>query len=67
VSELAAAPADPPTVVLPHLNRTRRIIGAWRAIFVNWSKAARPARRHYPPRRTDAYEEAAMAREMYRL
>ncbi|MGW4340306.1 hypothetical protein ACWEK5_47200 [Rhodococcus koreensis] len=67
MSDFVAAPADPPAAALPHTNPTARMIGAVRAVFVSSSKDARPARRSYPPLRTDADEQAAMAREMYRL
>lgn len=45
----------------------RQVIAALRAIFLSSSKDARPAPRHYPPRRDAFLEESAMLREMRRL
>jgi hypothetical protein len=98
VSELIAAPADPPDVVenpehvsetvsqpqvviteqevafstaaavpLPRTKPNRGVIAALRAMFRSSSQDAQPAPRHYPPRRDEFLEEAAMKREMHRL
>jgi hypothetical protein len=54
-------------VSLPRAKPTRRAISALRAMFLSSSEDARPAPRHYPPRRDAFLEQAAMAREMHRL
>jgi hypothetical protein len=54
-------------VSLPRTKPTRRVIATLRAMFRSSSEDARPIPRHYPPRREAFLEEAAMAREMYRL
>lgn len=55
-STAAAAP-------LPRTKPTRRVIAALRGMFLSSSEDARPARRHYPPRRDAFLERAAIARE----
>jgi hypothetical protein len=52
---------------LPLAKPTRGPIGALRAMFRRSSGDARPLPRHYPPRRDEFLEEAAMEREMHRL
>jgi hypothetical protein len=54
-------------VPLPRTKPTRRLIAALRATFLSSSRDTRPARRRYSPRRDSFLEDAAMAREMYRL
>jgi hypothetical protein len=54
-------------VSLPRTKPSRRVITALRAMFLSSSEDARPAPRHYPPRRDAFLEQAAMAREMRRL
>jgi hypothetical protein len=54
-------------VPLPRAKPTHGVIAALRAMFLSPPKDARPAPRHYPPRRDEFLEEAAMRREMYRL
>jgi hypothetical protein len=51
----------------PRTKPARRVIAALRAMFLSSTEDARPAPRHYPPRRDAFLEEAAMAREMRRL
>jgi hypothetical protein len=59
-STAAAAP-------LPRTKPARGVIAALRGMFLRSSEGAPPAPRHYPPRRDEFLEEAAMAREMRRL
>jgi hypothetical protein len=54
-------------VPLPRAKPTHGVIAALRAMFLSPPEEARPAPRHYPPRRDEFLEEAAMRREMYRL
>lgn len=54
-------------VPLPRTKPPRRVIAALRAMFLSSSGDARPAPRHYPPRRDAFLEDAALAREMRRL
>ena len=54
-------------VPLPRTKPTRRVIAALREMFLSSSGDARPAPRHYPPRRDAFLEQAAMEREMRRL
>lgn len=54
-------------VPLPHTRPTRGVIAALRAMLLNSTADARPEGRHYPPRRDEFLEHAAMAREMRRL
>jgi hypothetical protein len=54
-------------VAMPRTKPTRRVVAALRAMFLSSSEDARPERRHIPPRRDNFLEQAAMAREMYRL
>lgn len=64
MATLSAAPAD---LQLAPRTKPARAMTAVRAMLLGSSEHARPARRHYPPRRDAFLEEAAMAREMYRL
>lgn len=52
---------------LPREKPSRSVIGALRARLRHSSEDAPPAPRHYPPRRDEFLEGAAMAREMFRL
>ena len=54
-------------VSLPGVKPTHGVIAALRALFVSPPEDARPVPHHYPPRRDEFLEEAAMRREMYRL
>jgi hypothetical protein len=54
-------------VPLPRAKSTHGVIAALRAMFLSPPEEARPAPRHYPQRRDEFLEEAAMRREMYRL
>jgi hypothetical protein len=54
-------------VSLPRAKPTHGVIAALRALFMSPPEDARPIPRHYPPRRDEFLEEAAMRREMYRL
>jgi hypothetical protein len=54
-------------VSLPRAKPTHGVIAALRALFMSPPEDARPVPRHYPPRRDEFLEEAAMRREMYRL
>jgi hypothetical protein len=54
-------------VALPRTKPTRRVIAAVRGMFLSSSKDVRAEPRHYPRRRDDFLERAAMAREMRRL
>jgi hypothetical protein len=67
ITEQAVAFSTAAAVALPRTKPTRRVIAALRAMFLSSSGDARPARRHYPPRRDAFLEEAAMEREMHRL
>jgi hypothetical protein len=66
ITEHEVAFSTAAAVPLPRTKRTRRVIAALRAMFLS-SPDARPAPRHYPPRRDAFLEQAAMAREMRRL
>ena len=67
ITEQAVAFSTAAAVGLPRTKPTRRVIAALRAMFLSSSGDARPARRHYPPRRDAFLEQAAMTREMHRL
>ena len=54
-------------VSLPRAKPTHGVIAALRALFLSPPEDARPVPRHYPPRRDEFLEDAAMRREMYRL
>jgi hypothetical protein len=54
-------------VSLPRAKPTHGVIAALRALFMSSPEDARPVPRHYPPRRDEFLEDAAMRREMYRL
>jgi hypothetical protein len=67
ITEQEVAFSTASAVPLPRTKPTRRVIAALRAMVLSSSRNARPAPRHYPPRRDEFLEEAAMAREMRRL
>jgi hypothetical protein len=52
---------------LPHIEPSRGPIAALRAMFRTSSSDAQTVPRHYPPRRDEFLESAAMKREMFRL
>jgi hypothetical protein len=52
---------------LPREKPSRSVLGALRARLRRSSEDAPPTPRHYPPRRDEFLEGAAMAREMHRL
>jgi hypothetical protein len=54
-------------VSLPRAKPAHGVIAALRALFLSPPEDARPVPRHYPPRRDEFLEDAAMRREMYRL
>ncbi|MFG1933894.1 hypothetical protein ACGFK1_25105 [Mycobacterium sp. NPDC048908] len=54
-------------VSLPRAKPTHGVIANLRALFLSPPEDARPVPRHYPPRRDEFLEQAAMRREMYRL
>jgi hypothetical protein len=67
ISEQEVALSTAAAVPLPRTKPTHRVIAVLRAMFQSSPADARPARPHYPPRRDAFLEQAAMAREMYRL
>jgi hypothetical protein len=67
ITEQEVAFSTAAAVPLPRTKPTRRVIAAVRAKLRSSSEDAPPAPRHYPPRRDEFLEEAAMAREMRRL
>jgi hypothetical protein len=67
ITEQQVAFSTAAAVQLPHTKPRRSVIAILRAMFRSSSEDAPPAPRHYPPRRDEFLEEAAMAREMYRL
>jgi hypothetical protein len=67
ITEQEVAFSTAAAIPLPRTKPTRGVIAAVRAKFRSSSVDAPPAPRHYPPRRDEFLEDAAMAREMYRL
>ena len=72
ITEQQVAFGTAAAVPLPRTKPARRVIAALRAMFLSSSEDAQPARgddrrRHYPPRREEFLEHAAMEREMHRL
>jgi hypothetical protein len=67
ITEQAVAFSTAAAVPLPLTKPSHKLIAALRAMFLTSSEDARPAPRHYPPRRDAFLEEAAMEREMHRL
>jgi hypothetical protein len=67
ITEQEVALSTAAAVPLPRTKPIRSAIAAARAMFSSSPAAARPGRRHFPPRRDAFLERAAMAREMHRL
>jgi hypothetical protein len=68
ITEQEVAFSTAAAVPLPRTKPAARgVIAALRAMFLSSSEDARPAPRHYPPRRDAFLEQAAMVREMRRL
>ena len=74
ITEQQVAFSTAAAMPLPRTKPARRVIAALRGMFLRSSEDARPAPedawlapRHYPPRRDEFLEEAAMIREMRRL
>ena len=67
ITEQAVVFSTAAAVPLPLTKPSHKLIAALRAMFLTSSEHARPAPRHYPPRRDAFLEEAAMEREMHRL
>jgi hypothetical protein len=67
ITEHEVALSTAAAVPLPRTKPTRKVIAALRAMFLSSRADARPARNHYPPRRSAFLEQADMAREMQRL
>jgi hypothetical protein len=67
ITEEAVIFSTAAAVRLPRTKPTRRVIAAFRAMFLSSSDGPPPAQRHYLPRREAYIEEPAMDREMYRL
>jgi hypothetical protein len=63
----AAAVPVPSTTTRRWTEAIRIDLAAIRGMFATSTAHSRPARRHYPPRRTDFLEHSRMAREMHRL
>ena len=67
ITEQEVAFSTAAALLLPRTKPNRGAFAALRAKLWSSSQDAAPAPRHYPPRRDEFLEEAAMAREMYRL
>jgi len=70
ITEQQLAFSTAAAVSLPTTKPKRGLIATVRAMFVRTSEEPTPdhvAPRHYPPRREEFLEDAAMAREMRRL
>ena len=67
ITEQAVAFSTAAALPLPRTKPTHRVIAALRAMFRSPSEDARLVPRHYPPRRDEFLEDAAMEREMHRL
>jgi hypothetical protein len=67
ITEQQVAFSTAAAVALPRTKPNHRVIAALRAMFRDSSNDARPLPSHYPPRRDEFLEEAAMRREMGRL
>jgi hypothetical protein len=52
---------------LPHIEPSHGLIALLRAMFRTSSSDTQPVPHHYPPRRDEFLESAAMKREMFRL
>ena len=71
ITEQEVAFSTAAAVLLPRTKPSRGLIAALRALFLSSTENAGAdavlAPRHYPPRRDEFVEEAAMRREMHRL
>jgi hypothetical protein len=67
ITEQQVAFSTAAAVSLPRTKPTHGVIAAVRAKFRHSSVEGPPIPRHYPPRREEFIEDAAMAREMFRL
>jgi hypothetical protein len=67
ITEQQVAFSTAAAVPLPRTKPTRGVMAALRAKSRSSSQDALLAPRHYPPRREEFLEDAAMAREMHRL
>lgn len=67
ITEQAVAFSTAAAVPLPVTKPTRSVIAALRAKFRSSSEEEGDVPRHYPPRRDEFLEDAAMEREMHRL
>jgi hypothetical protein len=67
ITEQAVALSTAAAVSLPRTKSTHGVIAVLRAMFMSASEDAPSAPHHYAPRRDAFLEQAAMAREMYRL
>jgi hypothetical protein len=67
ITEQQVAFSTAAALLLPRTKPNRGAFAVLRAMFQSSPSDAPPALRHYPPRREEFLEEAAMAREMYRL
>jgi hypothetical protein len=67
ITEQEVAFSTAAAIPLPRTKPTRRVTATLRAMFRSSSKDAQPVPRHYPQRRDEFLEEAAMEREMHRL
>jgi hypothetical protein len=67
ITEQEVAFSTAAAVSLPRTTPRRSVIAVLRAMFLSSSEDVRPVPRHYPPRRSEFLERAAMEREMHRL
>ena len=67
ITEQEVAFGTAAAVPLPRAKPTRGVMAALRAKSRSSSEDALLAPRHYPPRREEFLEDAAMEREMHRL
>jgi hypothetical protein len=67
ITEQQLAFSTAAAVPLPRTKPNHGVFATLRAMFHSSSEDARPVPRHYPPRREEFLEEAAMLREMRRL
>jgi hypothetical protein len=67
ITEQAVAFSTAAAMPLPRTKPTRGVIAALRARFRSPSEDEGDVPRHYPPRREEFLEDAAMEREMHRL
>jgi hypothetical protein len=67
ITEQSLAFSTAAAVPLPRPKTIHRVTAVLRAMFLSRSEHAPSVPHHYPPRRDEFLERAAMAREMYRL